>query len=333
MITDYGGQDVRPDQWDMKLQELFRKSRALMFFIAEKDYTDAVSLRRRASMFNLFLEYWMASNPGIKHIPIALVLTKCDLLLQDSLTSLPRSTLIGDDFKPATVEMVFNERIKTKAKLSFNMPYDRFCDLIFNDKSNNSHPLLQDIIQLLMDNFTQFFSRMLDLTYNYQIFLTSSLPPQFKGDTKYPFGVREPISWVASVLEKIHIVETLEKFTVEEELLNNEIKAMSEDITKMYQLNTEIEKLEKDYYEIIHTRNPIRLMLGSITKDDILRQKSTGETQLEKYFQRYGQKVDQQNRKATIKNVEQMVKDKESTIVSLNDKRRHFENRKKALQI
>ena len=79
--------------------------------------------------------------------------------------------------------------------------------MILNDKANNSSPALQDVIANLLDNFAPFFQRILDLTYNYQIFITSSLPPEFNGDTKYPYGVKAPLSWISSSLEKIYIKE------------------------------------------------------------------------------------------------------------------------------
>jgi len=111
-MIDYGGKDTQPDQWERQLQEEFRNSKGLLFFIGEEDYRDPAKLKRRANWFDAILQYWMQGNPGIKHVPIGLILTKCDILLHESIQELKRSSLVPSTFQPALIETYLPQRIQ-----------------------------------------------------------------------------------------------------------------------------------------------------------------------------------------------------------------------------
>ena len=198
-----------------------------------------------------------------------------------------------------------------------------------NDKANNSNPALQDVISNLLENFAPFFQRILDLTYNYQIFITSSLPPEFNGDTKYPYGVKAPLSWTSNSLEKIYIKETLSMYESEEELIKNSITEMTDEVTKMYKLNTTYETTEAEYNELASARNPVKLLLFAAKKEDMNKQMKAFEEQLKKSCQKYGFELDKHNRKQTIQKIEKLIKEKESILVALDDKKRQLINKKK----
>ena len=326
-IHDYPGKDLRSDQWDSNLQNLFQKSKALIFFIDEKDYLNEVNLRRKSSIFNLFLEYWMASNPGVRHAPIALVLSKFDLVIPNLSSSLQRSTLVPSNLNAASIEEFFENRFYSDTKELRNNSYERFCDMILNDKSNNSCPELQDIVSNLLSNLAPFIQRILDLTYNYQIFITSSHPPEFNGDTNFPYGVREPLNWICKSLEKIYIKESLNIYENEEEIIKNSISEGKDDILKMYKLNTLIEEMESEYREIADTRNPIKLALFYGKKDTLNKEILSTEEKLKKISQKYGFELNTHNRKETIKKIENLINDKNSILVALEEKKGYLINK------
>ena len=62
------------------------------------------------------------------------------------------------------------------------------------------------------------------------------------------------------------------------------------------------------------------------------RQKKAFEEQLKKYCQKYGFDLDTNNRKQTIQKVESLIKEKESTLLSLDDKKIQLINKKKYYQ-
>jgi len=332
LITDYGGKDTQPDQWEPQLQELFRNARALLFFIDDNDYMNEVALRRQASLFDSFLQYWMQSNPQVRHIPIGLVLTKCDLILGDALRAIPRPTVVPDGFQPAAVEGLFDNRLSGKLTKDMNMPFGRYHDCVLNDKINNSNPVLQDLIHLLLDNFAQFFSRVLDVTYNYQVFLTSSAPSTGPQNDYLPYGVREPIAWIASIFEKVHIDDTLETFNTEEEQIKNEINLMTEDVTKMYQLRDQIDHLENEIKYLHESSNVFTIITRDLKIKGLNNSKKNAEKDLLNILQRYVEKPDTQNKTKLIQSIEVQISDKKDIIQALDDKRRLFLNRKKVVE-
>jgi len=109
-VFDYGGKDTQPDQWEAQLQENIRSSRGLLFLVSAEDIGDSAALRGKSSWFEAILQYWMQCNPGMRHIPVGLVLTKADLVLRDQLPSLKRPYLVPDDIQRGLVEMYFPHR-------------------------------------------------------------------------------------------------------------------------------------------------------------------------------------------------------------------------------
>jgi hypothetical protein len=329
MITDYGGKDTQPDQWEPKLQELFRSARALLFFIDDKDYTDPYALRRRASLFDSFLQYWMQSNPQIRHIPIALILTKCDLTFGETLSSIPRTSLFPLNLQPIHIETEIPNKIWNKKTNDMSSPYGRFRDALINDRTNNQNPKLQDVVQILLDNFAQFFSRVLDLTYNYQVFLTSAAPPANSADKLLPYGIREPIDWITTIFDKIHLSETLNNFTLEETTINSDIEQIKNEVIKMYQLRDRIEDLEGEIKYLQESSNVFTVITRDLKIKGLKHSLENSNSELEKILKRYIEKPDTQNRTAMIKSIENQIQDKEELQRALRDRKRDLENRGK----
>lgn len=325
--VDYGGQETQPDQWEPQLQELFRTSKGLLFLIDDQDYTDAARLRRRANWFDAILQYWMQSNPNIRHVPVALVLTKCDTIFGESLEQIKRPSLLPPDLQPGVVETLLQQRF-AKVTPEVGTAYGRLRDCIVRDRQNNINPALQDVIETLVENFTQFFNRMIDLTYHYQIFLTSAAPPRTPNDTLFPWGVKQPVTWMLGILEKFHLRESLSKFRTEEKRVEDDVKIVREDMSQMEKYRDEV---SAEASEVTRLRQKPTLWQATM-KDRIKyheENKQRAEQDFQNILQRYVKEGADQNKTAALQAVEREVKKKEELMSSLKEKRLDYEARLK----
>ena len=326
---DYGGKETQPDQWEQQMQEIFRKAKGLFFFIDEKDYMDPIKLRKRANWFDAILQYWVQSNPNVRHVPIGLILTKCDMVFGEELTQLRRSCLIPQNFQPALIESLLPQRFP-KMTGEMKTPYGRLRDFLLLDRENNAHPHLQDIVQTLLDNFSQFFNRVLDLTYHYQIFLTSSKPPREINDPLLPFGVKDSMIWMMGILEKFHLRESLTKFKTEDGQIESEIKILREDINQMQKLREEISLVENEIAN--RQRQGIKSRIGSLLKTPI-QELDNSRKRLDQEFiailARYVKDSPEQNKAAALRNVERELHKKEELLAGLHEKQNDFKSRLK----
>lgn len=335
-INDYAAKkdnqqfDDRDQKMNEDIQEQYRNSRSLMFFLDDNDYTNPNELRRKASMFDSFLQYWMQSNPEIKHIPICLVLTKADRVFGPELANLERPMLIPPNFKPEAIDTFIKDRITSENMDELQLSYGRFRDCIINDKANNRIPKFQDIVQMLLDNFEQFFSRMLEITYNYQIFIMSSSAPMDENDKLFPFGVRDPMLWQCRILENIYIHETLAKYTVEEEEINNKIKMILEDVKEMNELREEIERLDSEIQYLQEKGNILVVLTRDMKIKGFQKSKGIATEKITKILKKYEKSLDAKI-SDTIKEIEQIAIEQKEQVAALNEKRRGYENRKAML--
>lgn len=325
--VDYGGQETQPDQWEQQLQELFRNAKGLMFFLDEEDYRDTARLRRRANWFDAILQYWMQSNPHIRHVPIALILTKCDLVFGEAIGEVKRSSIVPPNLQPAMIETMLPQRFP-KVSTDISTPFGRLRDCVLRDHTNNIHPLLQDVVQTLLDNLSQFFNRVLDLTYHYQVFLTSSCPPRMPNDPLFPWGVKQPTMWMLNILETFHLRESLIKFKGEEQQIENELKILHEDIAQMQRHKDEI---ANETAEIGRLRQ--KPSLFQVTMKDRIKYHEENRNRAEQDFnailQRYVKDSPDMNKAAGLQAVERVVKSKEELTMGLREKRTDFETRLK----
>ncbi len=325
--VDYGGQETQPDQWEQQLQELFRSARGLIFFLSDEDYSDPNKLRRRANWFDAILQYWTQSNPHIRHVPIALILTKCDMVFGEALGELKRSSLVPPSLQPALIETLLPQRLPREMK-ELGSPFGRLRDSILRDHNNNYHPILQDVVQNVLDNFSQFFNRVLDLTYHYQVFLTSSMPPRMVNDPLFPWGVKEPMMWMLNILETFHLRESLAKFKNEEQQIENELRNMHEDIAQMQRYKEEIASATAEI-----TRLRQKPTLFQVTMKDRIKYHEENKTRAEQdfntIFQRYVKDSPDMNKVAGLQAVERVVRSKEDLMKGLREKRSDFEARLK----
>jgi hypothetical protein len=241
---DYRGGDSEPQQWDPKLQEMFRNSRGILFMVDENDLDNAEAMRARATWSRTIIDYWRNSNPQARHLPIAFVINKIDLIIPEALPLLQRTTLLPNNFQPAFVENYAISRSSVETP-DLRSPYGRFVDCLLHEPANNVHPKLQDLLLSITENFGQFFSRVLDVTYNYQIFLTSSRAPREGDPLACPVGVMEPLLWMTEVLHRNHTLESMSIYESELRSIGNEIGAMNRCVTKLRELVTVIDGHER----------------------------------------------------------------------------------------
>ena len=322
---DYGGKDTQPDQWEHQLQDIFRKAKGLFFFIDEKDYMDPVKLRKRANWFDAILQYWVQSNPNIRHIPIGLILTKGDTAFGESLNQLSRSSLIPSTFQPVLIESLLPQRFP-KMTEEMKTPYGRLRDFMLRDRANNAHPVLQDIVQTLLDNFSQFFNRVLDLTFHYQIFITSAAPPREINDPLFPWGVKDSMLWMMNIVEKFHLRESLMKFRSEEGQIESEIKILREDINQMQKYRDEIASANT---EITRLRQKSTIFQAAM-KDRIKfheENRQRAEQDFMTILNRYIKDSPDANKTAGIQTVEREIRKKEELLAGLREKRNDYESR------
>jgi GTPase SAR1 family protein len=328
---DYGGKDTQPDQWEQQLQEAFRNARGLFFMIEASDCADSARLRAKANWFDAILQYWMQANPALRHVPVGIIITKSDLLFGDELAALTRTSLLPLAFEQVLVETPLQHRFP-HATQDVQSPIGRLRHLILCDRLNNVHPILQDIAEGMLDNFSQFLSRILGITYNYQIFLTSSLPPRVANDSMHPWGIREPMFWMLKILEKYHLSESKHKFEEEEKQVADQIRVVQEDIAQLRALQHETTS-SNDEIARIHNKPTIfvEVMKQRLKFHEERRQRA--EQEFFSIVQRYVPGAPQSNKALALQMVEREVKTKEKFLGEIRSKRTDFERRLKEHQI
>lgn len=325
-ISDYNGSNIQPGQWDKELLKQFFNAKALLFFIDDTDFADNASLRQKAALFETNLQYWAENNPRVKNIPIALIITKADVLLQDSIYDLKRTYIIPDNLVPETLENNFQGRITIAENT--DTYYGRFCDCIINDKLNNQNPLLQDVVQTILSNFSPFFKRVFDITYNYQIFLTSSKAPSKNDQGFFPFGVRQPIAWSSRMLEKIFIDETLVRYSLEEATLNKELSDLEIDVVNLHKVLLEFDQIEAKILETEDNKSLWGLLVKKETLKDLNRRKNEADQKFNRILKDINYESTSTNKRAIVQAIEKMIDEKRLFIGEMKNKRTMYENRK-----
>jgi hypothetical protein len=245
---DYRGGDSEPQQWEPTLQEMFRNARGMMFMIDDDDLESPAKMRARATWSRTILDYWRNSNPQARHVPVAFVINKIDLIVPEALPYLQRSTLFPDSLQAAFVENYAISRYVVENQ-DVASPMGRFKDCLLHDPANNVHPRLQDLVYNIAENFGQLFSRVLDVTYHYQIFVTASRAPQPGDKSALPFGVLKPLHWLTEILQDEHIAESASTYESELKTLDNEIAGLHNGLETLKRLWEEIDEHQREVEE------------------------------------------------------------------------------------
>lgn len=245
---DYRGGDAEPQHWEASLQEMFRTARGIIFMLDDDDLQSAEKMRARASWSRTILDYWRNSNPHARHVPVAVVINKVDLVMPEAMSSLRRSALLPDGFQPSFVEQYALSRYTVESP-EFSSPIGRLKDCLLHDPGNNVHPRLQDLLGNLLEYFGQFFSRVLDVSYNYQIFLMSSRAPAKGTASPTPWGVVQPLLWMTDILQEIHLAESVSIFESELKTLEAEKEGLNTGFETLQRLSEEIADHQREVEE------------------------------------------------------------------------------------
>jgi GTPase SAR1 family protein len=324
-LFDYAGKDTQPEQWEHKLQETIRNAKGLLFLVDAEECSEPEKLRSKAGRFAAILEYWMMSNPSIRHVPVALVVTKCDTLFGEAIAKLSRTSLVPENIQHGLVEMLIPRRFPTGTD-ELHTSSDRLRSVITSDRINNTHPVLQDVTQNILDNFAQFFARVIGLTYNYQIFLTSARPPREPNDGVFPWGVKDPFEWTIRVLEKFYLRESFSKFREDEKQVEDDIKVIREDYQHLQRL---IDTMNHHNNEIARLRQKPSLfqatMRDRIKFHDDEKQKT--EQEFITKVQHYQSDYNDPNRHRGAQILDHEIRRREQVLGEIRQKRTEFENR------
>ena len=241
---DYRGGDAEPQQWEPNLQEMFRNARGIIFMIDNDDMASPVEMRARAAWSRTILDYWRNSNPQARHVPVALVINKVDLIIPEAMPYIQRTNLLPDGLQAAFIENYAIARYVVETP-EVSSPLGRLKDCMLNDPANNIHPKLQDLVMNLTENFSQFFSRVLDVTYHYQVYLMSSHAPQPESKLPLPWGVLKPFLWMTEILQEEHLSESVATYESELKSLDKELTAMQEGLDALQRLWDEIDEHQR----------------------------------------------------------------------------------------
>jgi hypothetical protein len=208
-------------------------------------------------------------------------------------------------------------------------PMGRLRTLVLQDKANNRHPVLQDVVEMFLDNFTQFIASVLHITYNYQIFLTSCLPPRELSDTVYPWGVKEPFGWMISILEKFFLRESLDKYRGEEKQIESDRTLLRDDLEKMRKLRDDITEASAKRSEIAMSTRWIDMM----NKKERIEAMAENIKRLEQEFmaiaQQYDKSATEANKNAALQSVDREAQYRDNLLKQIRDRRGEFEGRLK----
>jgi hypothetical protein len=148
------------------------------------------------------------------HLPIGLVITKSDLFLEkedyfdrSAGNALQSPMLLDGRFSRHLVALPKFGKHLTAEENQFverrglaSTPFDRLRQHVLADPANNRSKTRQRITWTLFQAFKPFIERLLEMTYNYQFFLTVSRYPA-AGEAAYvPYGVADAVLWLAGSL-------------------------------------------------------------------------------------------------------------------------------------
>lgn len=255
---DFRGEEAAPSTFPEEIQERLLRSRGFLFFLDGQILEDPTAMRETAAFYANVLEWWTRANPDLLHVPVGLVINKIDLLIgRDGLKHLNRSTVIPDNVRPELIE-VAGRATGGVGRAIGRTPHDRLSQAILQDVANNRLPALRRHLRQLLDHFGQFLNTALGLSYEYQVFLCSSLAPDEEGrgdDDVLPFGVLQPALWVADAMQGKAIHETLAILEVERSVMKDQFRRV-EDARNRLQERWEV--VQKNQREAKQLREQIK---------------------------------------------------------------------------
>jgi GTPase SAR1 family protein len=323
---DYRGGDAEPQHWEPSLQEMFRTARGIIFMLDDDDLQSSLKMRARATWSRTILDYWRNSNPQSRHVPIAVVINKLDLIIPEAMSSLKRTALLPDGFQPAFVEQYALSRYAVESP-DFASPAGRLKDCLQHDPGNNVHPRLQDLIDSLLEHFGQFFGRILDVTYHYQIFLMSSRAPAKGASSPTPWGVVSPLLWMTDILQEIHLAESVSLYESELKTLETEAGGVTKGLETLQRLSEEI----ADHQQEVEDERKKKVRFALTQREERIRHLQKLVTDAEADFEKTAAsfiEAPPKNKDDVLAVMRRMAKTKEDLSETLRRRLRNYQIRK-----
>lgn len=334
-ILDYNGEEVHPERWNQELQQRFIKAKGIIYIIDDTVYTNERKLRESASWFDTTLQYWMRENPGVVHVPVMLLLTKIDKVIGKEISALTSSSIIPSGVQGAAIEYYFPHRFNGSSSPELRSRSGRLKDCLLQNIDNNKTPNLQDIVQNIVDSMGVFLNRVLDLTYNYQIMVSSSLPPSTdRRNSKLPFGVQQPFTWVMDVIEQIYMAESVGNYESEEKNAETNLTGLRNNIKKVYEQVGIIQKAETELHRLRQTPTLMEKTTRTLqpetynnwvkTQEDYL---MIASKEIEQIYTTYFPAQKETNRTLQIQALEAEARRQEDVLRMIRNKRQDYETK------
>ena len=186
-----------------------------------------------------------------------------------------------------------------------------------------------------MDSMGVFLNRVLDLTYNYQIMVSSSLPPSTdRRNSKLPFGVQQPFTWVMDVIEQIYMAESVGNYESEEKNAETNLTGLRNNIKKVYEQVGIIQKAETELHRLRQTPTLMEKTTRTLqpetynnwvkTQEDYL---MIASKEIEQIYTTYFPAQKETNRTLQIQALEAEAKRQEDVLRMIRNKRQDYETK------
>ena len=266
-------------RWSRDFKRLSQKARGFLFMIDDADISNPDKLRIRAAWFKNILAHWVKKNPESFHIPIAIVINKCDKILKQNLGTLERSSILHG-VSPPGIEYPSQDE---DGKLFGDEPFIRLRNAIIYDPKNNQNPELQDFIEIILESLCNFFKDILKITYNYEIFLVSSKAPSSDEEIhSFPWGVYAPFEWLSSKLEKQFLRESYDKCLKDRAVSDKKLIELRHVSKRLHKLDQQINSCIIKQIELNDRQE--RILWNPIRKK-IIRSKIKGQQEVQSNFE------------------------------------------------
>jgi DNA polymerase III delta prime subunit len=209
-FTDYSGEQIARRTIAPEVLKNLRKARGLLFFVDERNFPDLSSnsgvcdlirsdhndKAELAARYARILQRYFDLNRDALHLPVALVVSKADLLLgSTNLLSLNPPILIPEQTK---MELV-HAGLQVQAEATD--PFARLRCCIHYNLAISHNSQIQRFVFELIEQFKDFIAAAMCHTYRFQIFLTSSVVPKNQNCQSFPYGVWDVIKWMFDQLD------------------------------------------------------------------------------------------------------------------------------------
>lgn len=213
-FTDYRGEETSPGEFNNDLQAVIKKARGFLLFVDANNMST-----RQDRWYTEIMRSFAQVNPLVRNIPIAIVVTKVDLSLETEMQELNRYRVVGDGLqKPLIYLPIPSGRMLHGIERDPGNPQKRLISSVLQESWINSSIGVRNLVRGVLKNFSKLIQEGLSLTYNIEIFLTSSVLND-TWDNPNPRGIPEVVAWLGDCYRSAYSHEAVKRVTGEIERL------------------------------------------------------------------------------------------------------------------